>query len=147
MKDYVRAARTYPWLFEAVEKAIATISGDSDDGQRMLRSVRTSAGRPIADSEALVALNALRDLGIVTRKGARYRFDKQRWDDTEQFRRGVQKTIEVLGASRETTKPDASLCVSVPPTLSSSAEHVIRQISTDLRSGMLDVIAAAQESY
>ena len=60
MKDYVRAARSYPWLFEAVEQAVATIShGTSDDGQRMLRSIRTSDGRPIADTEALVALNAL----------------------------------------------------------------------------------------
>lgn len=94
MKDYVRAATSYPWLFEAVEQAVATIShGTSNDGQRMLRSIRTSDGRPIADTEALVALNALTDLGVVTRKGARYHFDEQRWHDTEQLRRGVQEPL------------------------------------------------------
>lgn len=147
MKDYVRAARNYPWLFEAVERAIATMSGGaSNDGQRMLRSIRTSAGRPIADSEALVALNALTDLGVVTRKGARYHFDTERWHDTEQIRRGVQEAIAVISNDAEITQAEASLCVSLPPTLSSSVEHIIRQTSADLRSGVLDVIAAAQQS-
>lgn len=147
MKDYVQAARDYPWLFAAVERAVTTIPGrDASDGKQMLRSIRTSAGRRITDTEALVALNALADLGVVTRNGARYQFHKQRWHNTEQLRRGVQETIEVLGNCAELAQREASLCVSVPPTLSPAAEHVIRQTSTDLRSGMLDVIAAAGQS-
>ena len=147
MKDYVHAARSFPWLFEAIESAMATMpDGSSGDGYRLFRELRTSTGRPITDSEALIALNALSDLGVSRRHGARYTLDKQRWHDTEQLREGIKSAIQTLADEPESTHPTAQLCVSLPPMLDPAAEHVIRENSTDLRSGMLDVIAGAQQS-
>jgi phosphatidylserine/phosphatidylglycerophosphate/cardiolipin synthase-like enzyme len=147
MKDYVHAARNYPWLFDAIESAVAALPDEAvSDGYRLFRGLRTSTGRPVADSEALIALNALCDLGIVKRRGARYHLDKQRWHDTEQLREGIKSAIQTLADEPESTHPTAQLCVSLPPMLDPAAEHVIRENSTDLRSGMLDVIAGAQQS-
>jgi phosphatidylserine/phosphatidylglycerophosphate/cardiolipin synthase-like enzyme len=82
----------------------------------------------------------------VKRRGARYHLDKQRWHETEQLREGIKAAIANLGDESHSTRVGAHLCVSLPPTLSAAAEHVIRESSTDLRSGMLDVIVGAQES-
>lgn len=147
MKNYVHAVRNYPWLFDAIESAVAILPDDPiRDGYRLFRGMQTSTGRPVADSEALVALNALSDLGIVKRRGARYQFEKQKWRETQQLREGVKAAIVSLGDESLRSRVDAHLCVSLPPALSPAAEHVIRESSTDLRSGMLDVIVGAKES-
>ena len=147
MKDYVHAVRNYPWLFDAIESAVATLPVESiSDGYRLFRGLRTSTGRPVADSEALIALNALCDLGVVKRRGARYDIDKQRWYETQQLREGIKSAIAILADESQSASAGAHLCVSLPPTLAPAAQHVIRESSTDLRSGMLDVIVGAQES-
>src|SRR5689334_11023221 len=98
MKDYVHAVRSYPWLFDAIESAVATLPDDSiGDGYRLFRGMQTATGRPVADSEALIALNALCDLGVVKRRGARYQFDKQNWRETQQLREGIRAAIVNLG--------------------------------------------------
>jgi len=148
MKDYVYAVRNYPWLFDAIESAVATLPDEATgDGYRLFRGLRTSTGRPVADSEALIALNALCDLGVVQRRGARYDLDKQQWHETEQLREGIKAAIANLGDESHRARGDAHLCVSLPPTLSPAAEHVIRETSMDLRSGMLDVILATKGLY
>src|ERR1700674_4424457 len=97
MKDYVHAVRNHAWLFEAIEAAVATLPDEATgDGYRLFRGLRTSTGRPVADSEALIALNALCDLGIVKRRGPRYDLDKQRWQETEQLRGGIKSAIAIL---------------------------------------------------
>lgn len=147
MKDYVHAVRNYPWLFDAIESAVAVSPDEAlSDGYRLFRGLQTSTGRPIADSEALVALNALCDLGVVKRRGARYDLDKQRWHESEQLREGIKSAIAILGNESHSTCAGAHLCVSLPPTFAPAAEHVIRESSTDLRSGVLDVIVGAQHS-
>jgi hypothetical protein len=147
MKNYVHAVRNYPWLFEAIESAVANLPDEAtDDGYRLFRGLLTSTGRPVADSEALIALNALCDLGVVKRRGGRYDLDKQRWFETQQLREGIKSAIAILADESQSTSADAHLCVSLPPTLAPAAQHVIRESSTDLRSGMLDVIVGAQES-
>ena len=147
MRDYVHAAWNYPWLFEAIDSAMAILpDGRKSDGYRVFRGLRTSTGRPITDSDALIALNALSDLGVATRHGARYTLDKQRWQETEQLREGIKSAIEVLADEKGRTQEKAQLCVSLPPMLAPAAEHVIRESSIDLRSGMLDVIVGAEQS-
>jgi phosphatidylserine/phosphatidylglycerophosphate/cardiolipin synthase-like enzyme len=147
MKDYVHAARNYPWLFDAIESAVATLPDEAiSDGYRLFRGLHTSTGRPIADSEALIALNALCDLGVVKRRGARYELDKRRWHETQQLREGIRSAIEILADQAKSQPPDAQLCVSLPPMFAPVAEHVIRESSIDLRSGVLDVIVSAQQS-
>jgi len=147
MKDYVQAVRDYPWLFKAIESALAATPNTSHpDVQRLFRGLRTSTGRPVTDSEALIATHALSDLGVVIRKGSRYHLDIQRWHETAALREGIKSAVTILSnqPNREHTK--AHLCVSLPPGLAPAVELVIRESSTDLRSGMLDVITAAKQS-
>lgn len=147
MKEYVQAAKRYPWLFDAVESAAAALpDGTVTDGHRLFKGLRASNGRPISDSEALIALNALSDLGVVERRGSRYHLNKQRLCDTDQLRTGIRLAIEILESESNSMQTEAHLCVSIPPALAPAAEHAIRESSTDLRSGMLDVIASAQQS-
>jgi hypothetical protein len=55
MKHYVHAVRNYPWLFDAIESAVATLPNEAiSDGYRLFLGLRTSTGRPVADSEALI---------------------------------------------------------------------------------------------
>jgi hypothetical protein len=116
MKDYVHAARNYPWLFDAIESAVATLPDEATgDGYRLFRGLRTSTGRPVADSEALIALNALCDLGVVKRRGARYDLDKQRWYETQQLREGIKSAIAILADESQSASAGAHLCVSLPP--------------------------------
>lgn len=145
MNVYVSAIRTHPWLLPVVEASLVQLDdGAIQEPSRLARSLRSPKGRPISNDEARVALNALCDLGVMERDGLRYRFDKARFQATEQLRIGVQETLRILALSSAPT--DVQLCVSLPPSLSAAAEHIIRESSTDLRSGMLDVIANAAES-
>src|SRR6202034_414499 len=125
MKDYVHAARNYSWLFDAIESTVASLPDEAiTDGYRLFRGLRTSTGRPVADSEALIALNALCDLGVVRRQGARYDFDKQQWYETQQLREGIRSAIAILSDELQSASAGAHLCVSLPPTLASAAQHV-----------------------
>ncbi len=147
MKDYVLAVRDYPWLFELLESVLPKLSTDAaQDGHRIFRGQRSAAGRPVTDIEALIALNALCDLGCATRHGPRYQVNVQRWQETALLRQGINAALAALRGQTTVSSSKAQLCVSLPPGLSPSAEHVIRESSTDLRSGMLDVIAGAQHS-
>jgi phosphatidylserine/phosphatidylglycerophosphate/cardiolipin synthase-like enzyme len=93
----------------------------------------------------LIAVNALCDLGVLTRKGSDYQLDRTRLDSTEELRKGISLTIEILRDASPTVE-ETHLCVSLPPALPAAAEHVIRECSTDLRSSLLDVIASAKHS-
>lgn len=147
MKDYVHAVKRHPWLFEAVGSAIANLpDGAVEDGYTVLRGLRSSAGRPVSDSDVLVALSALCDLGVAERRGSRYDLYKRRWIDSELLRRGIQTAIEAMQLEPNGANCEPQLCASLPPGLGAAAEYVIRECSTDLRSGLLDVIAAAQHS-
>lgn len=147
MKVYVLALKTYQWLLPAVESFLENqADGDTRESSRLARAVRTPSGRPVSNDEALVALNALCDLGIMERVGLRYRFDKARFHATAPLRQGVRETLRILSEQSTVQTPEAQLCVSLPPSLSAVAECVIRESSTDLRSGMFDVIANASES-
>jgi hypothetical protein len=124
MKDYVHAMRNYPWLFDAIESAVTTLPDEAiSDGYRLFRGLRTSTGRPVADSEAPIALNALCDLGVVKRRGARYDLDKQQWYETEQLREGIYETeqlregikaaVAILADESHSARAGAHLCVSL----------------------------------
>src|SRR5262249_33731452 len=43
-------------------------------------------------------------------------------------------------------RPDAELCVSLPPTIAAAAGIVIREMTSDLRAGLWDVISGARET-
>jgi phosphatidylserine/phosphatidylglycerophosphate/cardiolipin synthase-like enzyme len=112
----------------------------------LLRGIRVPGGRPISDDEALVAFNALCDLGVLEKNGPRYVLNKARFEATEQLRCGIQAATASVDEYASGTVPEAQLCVSLPPNLPAAAAHVIHECSTDLRSGLLDVAASATQS-
>jgi hypothetical protein len=147
MKVYVLTAKSHPWLLPPVEEALKNADwSNANDVSKLARGIRAPGGRPISDDEALIAFSALCDLGVLERTGARYGFNRVRFDTTEQFRHGIHAAIAILDESATHEAPEVQLCVSLPPTLSPVAEHVIHESSTDLRSSLLDVIATAKQS-
>lgn len=147
MKVYVRTVKSHPWLLPPVEEALGSAGANlTADVSRLTRGIRTHAGRPISDDELLVAFAALCDLGVLERNGSRYLFNRDRFEATEQLRGGIQATLAVLEETASEAPPEVQLCVSLPPNLSAVAQHVIHESSTDLRSGLLDVVASAKQS-
>ncbi|MFN7998444.1 MAG: phospholipase D-like domain-containing protein [Bryobacteraceae bacterium] len=147
MNAYVLALRAHPWLLPVVEASLEGLDdGTVREASRFARNLRCPTGRPVSDDEALIALNALCDLGVMDREGLRYRFNKARFSATGQLRQGMQTALRVLGENSPACGPEVQLCVSLPPRLSAAAEHVIHESSVDLRSSLLDVIASARES-
>ena len=147
MKAYVRAVKSHPWLLPPVENALKNLGVDGgNDVSKLARTIRAPDGRPISDDEMLVAFNALCDLGVLKRNGSRYSLRRTEFEATEEFRRGVQSTVAILGENGDAVTRSTQLCVSLPPTLSPAAEHVIHESSADLRSSLLDIVASAKES-
>ena len=148
MNSYILAATNYPKLLLCVEESlVAAADGEVRDASKLARHLCLPTGRPVSTDEALIALSALSDLGIFARTGLQYVLNKKRLEETADLRRGIHAAIETLANTpRLRPQPEAQLCVSLPPTLSAAAEHVIRECSTDLRSGLLDVVTGAKES-
>jgi PLD-like domain len=147
MRGYVLAAKAHPWLLRPFEESLRHIGdGTVNDVSKLSRGLRGPIGRPISRDEVLVALNALCDLEIFNRVGLRYRFDKTRFESTEQLRKGIQAAVATIDDTSSPHRPEAQLCVSLPPSLSHVAEHVIRESSVDLRSSLIDVMACAKQT-
>jgi PLD-like domain len=147
MKGYVLTAKAHPWLLSSFEESLRHVGdGTVSDASKLSRGLRGPVGRPISKDEVLVALNALCDLEIFTRVGLRYQFDKTRFESTEQLRKGIQVAVATIADTSPVHHPEAQLCVSLPPSLSPAAEHVIRESSVDLRSSVLDVMASAKQT-
>jgi hypothetical protein len=54
--------------------------------------------------------------------------------------------VAIVDETSPKHRPEAQLCVSLPPSLAPAAEHVIRESSVDLRSSLLDVMACAKQT-
>ena len=144
---YILTAKSHPWLLPSIEAPLQnTEVGAAIDISRVVRGVRIPGGRPVADDEAMIAINALCDLGVLERNGQRYSFNSDRFEATEHLRQGIRAAVAVLGKESNDIASDVQLCVSLPPSLSPEAEHVIHESSTDLRSSLMDVAASAQQS-
>ena len=147
MNSYILAATNYPQLLLCVEQSlVAATDGEVKEVSKLARHLRLPNGRPVSTDDALIALSALSDLGIFTPAGLQYTFVKRRFEETAELRRGIHAAIKTLAEPPRASAPEAQLCVSLPPRLSRAAEHVIRECSTDLRSGLLDVVTGAKES-
>lgn len=147
MKPYVLTLKSHPWLLPAVEEALRALPAASgDDISKLTKTFRGRSGRPLTDGDVIIALNALCDLGVVEREGARYTLNRNRFAKSEELRAGIQTAWQMLWENRTDGGSDVQLCVSLPPALSQAAEHVIHESSTDLRSSLLDVIASAKQS-
>lgn len=146
MKTYVLTVKSHPWLMSSIEDALLETDATVQfDPSILARRARGPGGRPVSDDEVLVALKALCDLGVVERDGRCYRLNRAQLDASDQVRRSVHETIQVLTGNVPESSADVQLCVSLPPSLSPAAEHVIHESSTDLRSSLIDIIASAKQ--
>lgn len=147
MRVYVLTAESHAWLLPPVEEALDNVDTNAgNDLSKLARSIRTGDGRPISDEEILVAFNALCDLGVLERNGPRYSLNRTQFEATKELRNNIQSTVAILRESGDDPAGKVQLCVSLPPSLSPAADHVIREASTDLRSSLLDVVVSAKES-
>ena len=97
MRVYVVTVNAYPWLLPPIEEALMKSDAAArGDVSKLVRNLRAPGGRPISDDEALVAFNALCDLGVLERDGSRYILNKERFAATEDLRGGVHAAVEIL---------------------------------------------------
>ena len=136
---YTTAARTVGWLMREIESAMERFSPNASVNSAVLRSI-CSARVPTHD-EIAVATNALLDLGILRPAGRTYSFDAQAFIATRDYRRGFQDGL--TAAVRRTQPGDVSLCIAVPPGLPPRFREGIADAATDLRAGIVNVVAAA----
>jgi phosphatidylserine/phosphatidylglycerophosphate/cardiolipin synthase-like enzyme len=109
------------------------------------RSRSLSKGRPLSDQQILLALSALCSLGVLSEERTHFVLDKTRFGASAETRALVREVLEGIVEPSESCS-EAELCVSLPPTIRTAAALVIREMSADLRAGLLDVIASAEQS-
>jgi hypothetical protein len=83
MRVYVATVKTHTWLLPPIEAALRNSDvGAACDVSKLARNIRAPGGRHISDDEALVAFNALCDLGVLERNGSRYMLNRGRFAAT-----------------------------------------------------------------
>jgi phosphatidylserine/phosphatidylglycerophosphate/cardiolipin synthase-like enzyme len=147
MKSYVLALKSHPWLLPACENALKSMPlHGTGDVAALFKTVRARGGRPVTDAEAIIALNALTDLGVLQRTENQFSLDRHKFVATEELRSGIQNALEILEGNQKVEITHAQLCVSLPPALAPATEQVIHESSSDLRSSLLDVVASATQT-
>jgi phosphatidylserine/phosphatidylglycerophosphate/cardiolipin synthase-like enzyme len=146
MKEYVSAVRQYRWVLDAVEQFLsAEPDGSIVDVSRLARGTSLSIGRPLSDQQILHALSALSSLGVLRERSTELTLDKTIFEASAERRATVRAVLDAL-PEVPSGRPDAELCVSLPPTIAVAAGIVIREMTSDLRAGLWDVISGARES-
>src|SRR5579862_7484396 len=146
MKSYVNAVQNHRWVMDSLE---AYLNGEPDqarlDTARLIRAPNLGAGRPLSDQEILVGLSALSSIGVVTEKRSTFVLNKPAFTLSTKSREVIRAVLDGLD-DPPNRRSDAELCGSLPPTIGAAARLVLRDLSLDLRAGLLDVIASAKES-
>lgn len=146
LKPYIAAVMAARWVLDSVE---AYLESERDGARlevsRLARASTLARGRPLSDQQIIAALSALSTLKVLSQQRNGFVFSKDVFEATASTRAAVRAVLDGIDGSTD-SKPDAELCVSLPPTLATAAALVIREVSPDLRAGLLDVIVSAQES-
>ena len=146
MKEYVSAVRHFRWVLDSVEEFLSVEpDGSVLDVSRLARGTSLSIGRPLSDQHILHALSALSAIGVLNEQSAHFILDKNTFDATADKRATVRAVLDAIPEVLS-GRPDAELCVSLPPTITAAAGIVIREMMADLRAGLWDVISGARES-
>jgi hypothetical protein len=146
MKGYALAVKQYRWVLDSIEQFLSVQpDGSVLEVSRLARGSSLSIGRPLSDQQILHALSALSSLGVLKEHSAHFIFDKTLFDASTEKRATIREVIDALQET-SATRPVAELCVSLPPTIAAAAGIVIREMTSDLRAGLWDVIASARES-
>jgi len=146
MKDYATAVRQFRWVLDSVEQFLMTQpDGSLLEVSRLARGRTLSVGRPLSDQQMLLALSALASLGVLKERSPHFILDKELFEASTERRTTVREVLDAL-PEMPAARPDAELCVSLPPTIAAAAGMVIREMTSDLRAGLWDVISGARES-
>jgi hypothetical protein len=146
MREYASAVRQFRWVLDSVEQFLMTQSdGSLLEVSRLARGTSLSVGRPLSDQQILHALSALSSLGFLEEHGTYFIFDKTLFEASAEKRATVREVLDAL-PEIPAGRSDAELCVSLPPTFAAAAGIVIREMTSDLRAGLWDVISGAREN-
>jgi len=146
MKEYASAVRQFRSVLDSVEQfLVAQADGSLLEVSRLARGTSLSIGRPLSDQQILHALSALSSLGVLKERSSHFIFDKALFEASADKRATVREVLDSL-QEMPSGRPDAELCVSLPPTLTAAAGIVIREMTSDLRAGLWDVISGAREA-
>jgi hypothetical protein len=146
MREYASAVRQFRWVLDSVEQFLMTQSdGSLLEVSRLARGTSLSVGRPLSDQQILHALSALSSLGFLEERATHFIFDKTLFEASAEKRATVREVLDAL-PEIPAGRSDAELCVSLPPTIAAAAGIVIREMTSDLRAGLWDVISGARES-
>ena len=127
-----------PWLLQDVEAALER-SHDGDVVDTEFVRLHCAARNPSREETAL-ALKGLKNVGVLRKAGINLAVDRTVFEATSGYRRGVW---EVLALPKGVDGQPPSLCVGLPPRISQTARDLISAQASDLRSGIVSVIAAA----
>jgi len=131
MKEYASAVRQYRWVLDSVELFLSTEpDGAILDVSKLARGASLSVGRPLSDQQILHALSALSSLGVLHDRSTQFSLDKPMFDASAERRSTVRAILDAL-PEISNMRPDAELCVSLPPTIAAAAKIVIREMTTD----------------
>ena len=145
MKEYASAVRQYRWVLDSVEQFLSSEpDGSILDVSRLARGTSLSIGRPLSDQQILHALSALSSLGVLRERSTQFTLNKAAFEGSAERRATVRAVLDAL-PEVPSERPDAELCVSLPPTIAAAPGIVIREITSDLRAGLWDVISSARE--
>lgn len=145
MKEYASAVRQYRWVLDSVEQFLSSEpDGSILDVSRLARGNVLSIGRPLSDQQILHALSALSSLGILRESSTQFTLNKTVLEASVERRATVRAVLDAL-PEVPSGRPDAELCVSLPPTIAAAAGIVIREMTSDLRAGLWDVVSGARD--
>lgn len=136
---YAVAASTVGWLVTELETALEHVDpGASVDVAFMRAACGTRV--PTAD-EMSVAVNGLVDLGVLRRTERGYTVDAETVSSTREYRRGFRAGL--AAAVRAPVVADVTLCMAIPPGMPLAFNRRIADAATDLRAGLVNVVASA----
>lgn len=136
---YLQAATIIPWLLKSVEGTLERSSEGDVVDQEFVRQHSTS--RTPSREETALALKGLKNVGILRRVAGGLSVDRNAFDETRGYRRGVWDAL-ASRAPIDTQFP--TLCVALPPQIPREMRERVAKHAPDLRSAIVSVIAAAK---
>lgn len=135
--SYAAAVERLGWLVDAVETSLSSRAEGTELTSEAVRSA--CAGRLATPDEALVALNALSEIGVLGPPPKR-RLSQANLASSAAYRAGIRDGL----AARPRGSNPIRLCAAVPPGLTGSASIILRQTAEDLRGALMDMVAGAK---
>jgi phosphatidylserine/phosphatidylglycerophosphate/cardiolipin synthase-like enzyme len=125
---------------DAIEAWLATLpEHDHVTIPRIQQEIRTP---PISNAQASLAVSVLIELGILEKRPGLL-LNRSRLLETETLRRGMRLGIDY--ACSHITSPPVHFLAALPSGLSTNLQEAITSEASDLRAGVIELLAEAQE--